>query len=159
MKNDDMQNGVGQKRIISIPPTYFYACVLFNLAMLFWPPVSSPILFPLRVLGGVLFLIGCYVIMNTYFLFRKHGTSEKFIPSSCVVTRGLYRYSRNPMYLGMIIMLLGVFGLVARWEGFLSPLIFFVVIHGMFIPYEEEKMERECGPDYLKYKKSVRRWL
>lgn len=154
-----MQNETGQKRVISLPPTYFYVCILFNLAMFLLPPVSSPILSPVRLLGGVLFLIGGYVVFDTYFLFRKHGTSEKFVPSSCVVTDGLYRYSRNPMYLGLVLVLLGLSGLIARWAGFVSPLIFFAVTHWMFVPYEEEKMFRECGQEYLKYKESVRRWL
>ena len=97
--------------------------------------------------------------MNTYFLFRKRGTSEKFIPAACVVAEGLYRYSRNPMYLGMVMILLGVAGLVARWGGVLSPLAFFAVLHWMFIPYEEEKMRNEHGQEYQKYAESVRRWL
>ena len=159
MKKGRSQNRLARKRIVSIPPTYFYACLLFNLAMLFRPPVAPPALFPLRIAGSVFLLAGGYVVMNTYFLFRRHGTSEKFLPSSCVVTEGLYRYSRNPMYLGMIAILLGVAGLVGRWEGFLSPLFLFVVLHWMFIPFEEEKMQRECGRNYERYKNSVRRWL
>lgn len=147
------------KRIVSIPPTYFYACLLFNLAMLFWPPVAPPVLLPARIGGGAFLLAGCYAVMSTYFLFQRRGTSEKFLPSSCVVTEGLYRYSRNPMYLGMIAILLGVAGLVGRWQGCLSPLLFFAVLHWMFIPFEEEKMQRECGRDYESYKTFVRRWL
>lgn len=157
--NDVRESNAGQKRIVSIPPTYFYACILFNLALLFWPPVAPPIVLPARITGGVLLLAGCYAIMNTYFLFRRCGTSEKFVPSSCVVTEGLYRHSRNPMYLGMIVILLGVAGLVARWGGFLSPLAFFAVMHWVFIPYEEDKMQREHGQKYRKYTESVKRWL
>ena len=159
MASDNNHNGTGRKRIVSTPPTYLYACLLYNFTMLFLPPAAPAVLLPLRIAGGVLLLAGCCVVTHTYLLFSRHSTPENFLPSSCVVAEGLYRYSRNPMYLGMIAILLGVAGLVGRWGGFLSPLFFFAVLHWMFVPYEEEKMQREHGQDYARYKESVRRWL
>ena len=156
MNQQDTQT---KKRIVAIPPTYFYLCILFNAAMIFLPRVGPTIPFPINCLGIVLIVVGTYLVLNPHFLFKKRGTPENFKPSTSVVKGGLFRYSRNPMYLGFVTLLVGVSWLIGILVGFLWPLFFFSVINWMFIPYEEEKMERECGREYLEYKKTVRRWL
>ena len=63
------------------------------------------------------------------------------------------------MYLGGVLILAGMALTTGNLAAFISPLLFFLVMHLMFIPYEEEKMESTFGDDYLKYKASVRKWL
>lgn len=104
-------------------------------------------------------IIGIIFVIIPYNLFVKYKTPEKFQPSTCVVTDGIYKYSRNPMYLGGLIFLIGLVIILQNVLAFIAPIVFFLIINYMFIPYEEEKMETECGQDYLLYKKKVSRWL
>ena len=93
--------------------------------------------------------------------FRAKTTVNPLAPrkSAALVTDGLYRFSRNPMYLGMLILLAGV----AVWIGhLLAPvfLIFFVIlINELQIKPEEAALEERFGDAYRAYKSRVRRWL
>lgn len=146
-------------KVISIPPTYFYVCFLINIATLFIPNLKKIIIFPINLFGILIIILGTYLIMSPYYLFKKHSTPEKFEESSSVVKDGLYKYSRNPMYLGMALFLLGLSVLIGNLVGFVTPIFLFAILNFMFIPYEEERMERERGEKYLDYKNKIRRWL
>ena len=117
------------------------------------------IIFPMNLFGIPLMLLGFFLIMNAYYLFKKHHTPEKFEKSTCVVKTGLYKRSRNPMYLGGLFFLMGLSILSGNIISFISPILFFIIINWMFIPYEEEKMGKEIGKEYVDYKKKVRRWI
>lgn len=79
--------------------------------------------------------------------------------SSAVVTTGLYRISRNPMYLGMLTVLFGVAFLFKALSGFLLLPIFIVLITRLQIIPEEQILKRLFGDSYLHYKNQVRRWI
>ena len=82
-----------------------------------------------------------------------------FKPPKRLVTDGLFRYSRNPIYLGFTLALLGwaiVLGNLAALDG---VLLFFLAAHFWYIPFEEKAMKKEFGTVYEQYKKQVRRWL
>lgn len=146
-------------KIISIPPTYFYICFLINIVTLFIPNLEKVIIFPINLFGILIIVLGIYLIMSPHYLFKKHDTPEKFEKTSSVVRDGLYKYSRNPMYLGMVIFFLGLSVLIGNVVGFITPIFIFAIFNFMFIPYEEEKMKMEMGKEYLGYKNKVRRWL
>jgi protein-S-isoprenylcysteine O-methyltransferase Ste14 len=125
----------------------------------FLVPQMNLIIFPINLLGVLLLVLGNYLVINSHYLLKKRGTPENFDRSTCVVETGLYKYSRNPMYLGAVIFLIGWSVLLGNIISFLSPIIFFIIINWMFIPFEEEKMEKELGDSYLEYKKKTRRWF
>jgi protein-S-isoprenylcysteine O-methyltransferase Ste14 len=79
--------------------------------------------------------------------------------SGVLTTRGPFRFSRNPMYLGMTAILFGA----AMWMGtppfYAAAAIFFILIDRAFIPCEEQKLENAFGAEYSRYRNSVRRWL
>ena len=75
------------------------------------------------------------------------------------MTTGLFRYSRNPIYLGFSIALFGVaivLGNVIAFDGFLA---FIIAVNLWYIPFEEAEMEKQFGQDYLAYKNKVGRWF
>lgn len=76
-----------------------------------------------------------------------------------IVTAGPFGFSRNPMYLGMLLVLLGVAALYGTAPGFIFPLVYFGVANGYYIPYEESRMTEIFGDQFLTYKAEVRRWL
>jgi protein-S-isoprenylcysteine O-methyltransferase Ste14 len=94
-------------------------------------------------------------------LFRREGT--EIVPTSlanrALVTRGPYRLTRNPMYLGLITLALGIAIWVGAWPMFLAPIAVFATTNFVHIPFEEAKMRRQFGPAYDDYVGRVGRWL
>jgi protein-S-isoprenylcysteine O-methyltransferase Ste14 len=148
------------KKIIGIPPVYFVSAIFLSLICYLIFPQFNLISYPSNLVGGIfLLLIGFYWIMKPHNNLEKHKTPEKFHKSTCVVITGLYKYSRNPMYLGFVIFLIGLGFFLGNIISIIPAFLFFLIMDLMFIPYEEEKMKQELTDDYLKYKKKVRRWL
>ena len=76
-----------------------------------------------------------------------------------IITKGPYSISRNPMYLGMLFMLMGYSVLIGSIITFIAPLAFFFIIDRVFIPFEEEKLKKSIGKEYAYYCRKVRRWI
>jgi protein-S-isoprenylcysteine O-methyltransferase Ste14 len=92
--------------------------------------------------------------------FRQAGTGFQLQEGgSQVVTSGPFKFSRNPMYLGMFLWLLGLAVLLGSLIVFLFPVLLFVLANFVAIPFEERDMQQKLGEPYLAYKRSVRRWL
>lgn len=79
--------------------------------------------------------------------------------SSSLVTSGIYQFTRNPMYLGMLLVLLGWADLLDTILAYSGAMIFFVYISLFQIKPEEEILTQKFGEDFLQYCKNVRRWL
>lgn len=76
-----------------------------------------------------------------------------------LVTHGPFRYTRNPMYSGLVLMAFGFafyFGTIAFYA---MPLVLFLLCNFSFIPFEEAKMQRQFGDQYTDYLRRVRRWV
>ena len=95
--------------------------------------------------------------MNT---FQKAGTAVKpFDESTVLVTSGLFRYSRNPIYLGMLFILIGNGIYLGGLLPFFVIPMFFFIVQECFIKKEEPFLEEIFGEDYRNYKTKVRRWI
>lgn len=110
--------------------------------------------------GQVVVFLGFSLVIFTARMFRKAQTPLKpFVPVKAVITDGPFRYSRNPVYLGMFMILAGW----AVYLGSASPWFvaawFVYIICTYWVPMEEKQMEREMGEAYITYKSRVRRWL
>lgn len=79
--------------------------------------------------------------------------------TSVVVTTGLYRWSRNPMYLGMALILLGAAAWTSTLAGYLLVAGFCAYLTRFQIVPEERSLVASFGPEYGRYMKSVRRWV
>ena len=144
---------------LSIPITYFIACLAINAAFYLLLPRLNIIPLPIRIAGIFIIIAGSFVIAFSLYCLVKNRTAYDFLPSSTLVTGGIYAFSRNPMYIGFILFLLGLALASGNVVSLASPIIFFLIVDSMFIPYEEEKMEKAFGHDYLEYKSMVKRWL
>ena len=93
-------------------------------------------------------------------LFRRAGTNvQTHMPSTTVVTTGLYRFSRNPIYLGLAALYLGLaFAANSGWTVILLLPLMVVMRYGV-IAREERYLEAKFGDEYRAYKAQVRRWL
>lgn len=126
------------------------------------PLVEYP--YPLIAYYTGLFLValGAVVALSAAFSFvRKSTTLSPLAPESAskLVVSGLFRYSRNPMYLGMLLCLVGWAVLHATLTGFVPVVLFVAVMTYWQIIPEEKCLEKLFTDDYLNYKKRVRRWF
>jgi protein-S-isoprenylcysteine O-methyltransferase Ste14 len=116
--------------------------------------------FPHNLLGLVPLLAGLVVILWADQLFKRYQTTVKpFRESTRMVTEGPFRISRHPMYLGMLLVLIGVWLLFGTTTPLLIIPIFFLLMTVLFVIPEERDMERQFADQYDEYKRHVRRWI
>ena len=123
-------------------------------------PLGDRVVLMSSFFAVVLGLSGFSIMMWAWWQFNKRKVA--ICPTEHtehLITDGIYRFTRNPMYLGMVIMLAGV----ATWFGtapfFAAAAAFFLVIQLAFCPYEERKLMAEFGAVYSDYMMGVRRWI
>lgn len=149
---------MSKRRIV--PPVYFLAALLAMTALHVWLPLARFVSPPISYFGVVLVIAGLGIAGTAAASFAKAGTPVvPFETSTTIVTTGLYRFTRNPMYLGMILVLLGVALLFGTVTPLLPIPLFVWVIRSRFVLPEEAFLEELFGAEYLAYKSRVRRWL
>jgi protein-S-isoprenylcysteine O-methyltransferase Ste14 len=75
------------------------------------------------------------------------------------INTGVFRISRNPMYLGSVVLLMGVALLLGSLVAFLPSIALFLILDRKFIPVEERNLKKEFGEEFQKYSQRVRRWI
>ncbi|CAO1654317.1 methyltransferase family protein [Parasphingorhabdus sp. NYA22] len=110
--------------------------------------------------GGIALLSGIFVMLAGTSRFRKLGNNlEPWKHSNQIVSTGVYRYTRNPMYLGMALFYLGLaLWFRSSWAVILLP-VALIVIRTQVIAREERYLAAKFGDEYLAYKAKVRRWF
>jgi protein-S-isoprenylcysteine O-methyltransferase Ste14 len=108
----------------------------------------------------LLILFGTIINIWTDNLFKKAGTTVKptLLPKY-FITKGPFKISRHPMYLGMVAVLFGEAMILGTFITFIFPIIFIILMEILFIPIEEENLQKKFGNKYLDYKNKVRRWI
>jgi len=120
-----------------------------------WMPVAGT-----RAVGGLLLATGLVFDLWSLGLFARSRTSAlPFRPARAIVAEGPYRWTRNPMYLGMTLSILGAGLLLDRMPVAAAALVAAVIVDRWVIPREERYLEARFGDRYLEFKRRVRRWL
>ena len=142
------------------PPLLFVLPILASLALEWLVPTSFVHGAVRWILGAMLVLAGIALIFGGFITQKRAGTDPiPFNPSTRIVAHGLYRFTRNPMYVGFAFCTLGITMLVdSTWMLFAAP-IGLVLIDRLVIAREEKYLERKFGEEYLNYKGRVRRWI
>jgi protein-S-isoprenylcysteine O-methyltransferase Ste14 len=128
-----------------------------------WPIDLGPVLpTPDRYwLGGVI-VIGAFLGLGLWSvtIFRRGGQSENpWKPTPHIEQRGPFRFTRNPMYLQMVLVCIGLAVILMNWWVLaLTPVVGWLLQRLAILP-EEAYLERKFGEAYLAYKRRVRRWL
>jgi protein-S-isoprenylcysteine O-methyltransferase Ste14 len=121
---------------------------------------SSPQTLPIIIIGLGLIGLGFLLAFNSIARFIRAKTGVvPFSESTTLITEGFYKYTRNPMYVGMNSFLMGLILILKNPLNIIFLIIFFFVVRNMFVLKEEVQMEETFGEDYLTYKRKVRRWL
>ncbi|NIM61593.1 MAG: isoprenylcysteine carboxylmethyltransferase family protein [Acidobacteria bacterium] len=143
-----------------LPPVYFLLALIVMGALHRYVPVAVLVASPYRYGGVALIVLGLGVTIAAAGLFFKLGTPLRpFEESTLVVTTGMFRFTRNPMYLGMVLVLVGTAVMLGTLVAFLPVPPFVAIIRLRFIRNEERFMEDLFGEEYLAYKRKVRRWI
>ena len=149
-----------EKKRKIVPPVYlFLALALMWLLQRFFP-VHQYIDTPLAYAGVIPVLLGIAMAAISAGMFVKVDTGlEPFDEATTLVTGGFYRITRNPMYMGMFLMLFGVAFLLCSVATLLPLVLFILIIRYNFVLGEERFLEAAFGQSYLDYKAEVRRWI
>jgi protein-S-isoprenylcysteine O-methyltransferase Ste14 len=148
---------------LKIPPVAQFIAVALGMWLIakFTPALSIDI--PARRAFIVLFIcLAGFVAIPAIAAFRAAGTTvDPRCPeqASRLVAKGVYRYSRNPMYLGLLCLLIAWALYLSNVLGFAALPLFVFGMNYLQIQVEEQAMEAEFGEEYRDYRKSVRRWI
>lgn len=144
-------------------PWVFVLMFLVGLGLHYLTPLtiqSAGIIFISRITGMVLTVGGALIAFSSLGIFRAaRTTTVPFETPSKLITSGPYRFSRNPMYVGLTLIYLGVAGIqVQIWPVLLLPLLA-IYIHRVVIPVEEARLRGVFGDAYEQYCARTRRWV
>src|SRR5262245_23101196 len=140
---------------VVVRPPLLYLAALAAMLVLRW-------LWPLPILGGAAFWPGLALVVFGVgiLIWGRRGTNvDPLLPSTAVVTSGPYRFSRNPLYVGLAIVYLGLTLTFDAWWGIVLLALVLIVMHLGVIQREERYLERKFGDGYRQYRSAVRRYL
>lgn len=142
------------------PPVVTLAFLLIAYALGRFVPIPFAVPAMLRYIGLAFAFVGFLLGIGAFIEFMKarttldpHGVAKQ------LVTSGIYRFTRNPIYLGFLLVIVGLplyFGLY--WGILLAPFYVFLM-NRLIIQHEEAYLERKFGKTYMDYTSQVRRWL
>ncbi|MEA3301771.1 MAG: isoprenylcysteine carboxylmethyltransferase family protein [Pseudomonadota bacterium] len=148
-------------------PKIFPPIIAIIVALIMWllqRYVPLMVLIPVEWRGVALLFVAIALIIDLWSLYLFFRAKTTFHPlkldnTSALVTSGMYRFTRNPMYLGLLLLLTGM----AIWLGGLTPFLmlplFVWILNNRQIIHEERILEEKFEQHYLEYKQKVRRWL
>jgi protein-S-isoprenylcysteine O-methyltransferase Ste14 len=141
-----------------IPPVFLLLSLLLIPLFYFLFPAFNRVIFPFNLIGLVIVFVGVLCMSKARDLFKKHQTTLEFEKSSFLITGGIFAKTRNPMYTGMFLLLLGIGTCFMNCFSILTAFGFLLLIQCVFIPKEEKLMVEAFGEEYLRYKKKVSKW-
>ncbi len=153
-------SAAGQTRKRLMPPTYFLIGLVAVIASRF---LLGALAYSDRLtlaVGAVLLVVGVALNLLADSAFKKRATpvSPDAVPAAFVVS-GVFRLTRNPMYLGMTLIVAAAALLVGEPIGIAAAVALLAIMDRLFVPAEERNLQAAFGSDYLEYKAEVRRWI
>ena len=148
---------------VRIPPPLIYLAGIIVAALVHTYVRPMPLLFdfsPRLTISLTFVMLGITLIAAAWGLFKRTGQDPKpWEPTPEIISTGVYQLTRNPMYLGMALLQIGIgVGLGNGWIVMFVPLVL-LAIYRTAIRHEETYLKGKFGDAYLEYKRSVRRWF
>jgi protein-S-isoprenylcysteine O-methyltransferase Ste14 len=143
-----------------IPPLVYLAGIIIGFLLSIWMPTNMVRNSVAWTVGGVVFFCGAVLAGSAISNFKGVGTTVRpDRAASTLVIAGPYKVTRNPMYLGLALVYLGItIADQSIWALILLPVVL-VIIQRWAIEPEEAFLEKRFGANYINYKGRVRRWL
>ena len=146
--------------VIAKPPTIYFLAIVVGIVLQLVSPLPIKRLAASLWIGIAINVMGLLVMVVAVKEFRKLQTPEDTnLPSTTLVISGPYRYSRNPMYISLTLLLTGTGLALNSWWVLLMFVPLMIIMHAGVISREERYLEQKFGQAYREYKTSVRRWL
>jgi len=150
--------------LMRIPvPWVFLIPYLVGVGIQFIVPltISSVVLLTItQVLSILLLVVGVTLAAWAQWLFRKeHTTTDPNQTSTRLITWGPYRFSRNPMYIGLFLIFIGISGIFTLFWSLILLLFVVYYLNWIVIPVEEKQLRKNFGEAYEQYCERVRRWI
>jgi len=143
-----------------LPPRYFAVALVAMLGLALVLPAARLIPFPWNLLGLIPLLLGAALNVVADMQFKRAGTTVKpFETSSALVTDGVFQFTRNPMYLGMVSSLAGVAVLLGELSPWIVVPLFAALMQRLFVRSEERLLENRFGEEWRSYAARVRQWI
>jgi protein-S-isoprenylcysteine O-methyltransferase Ste14 len=142
------------------PPVYLYSAVIFMLILHFLIPLLDFISYPFTLLGIIPLIIGFIINLLADSTFKRENTTVKpILETRVLITNGIFNLTRNPMYSGFGMILIGIAILLGTFTPFIIVTGYLIFLDIVFIRFEEQKLEQKFGDKWLEYKNNVRRWI
>ncbi len=146
--------------LLPIPPLLFLICCLAMLALHQWLPILVLFSIPDNLLGLLPLGIGFAISLRGAWQFVAEKTNlHAFKEPDLLVVSGIFRFTRNPMYLGLTLALGSIAILLGGLSAWLPAILFFAVADRCYIPQEERAMSDKFGDAYQDYQSQTRRWI
>ncbi|MHA1975491.1 MAG: methyltransferase family protein [Candidatus Hodarchaeales archaeon] len=143
-----------------LPPKYYNLFLLVAFGLHIFLPIRRLIYPPVTFFGIIGIICGFFLnIWSVRVLTEKNTTIDFYETTTILVTNGPFQISRNPIYLSGVILFLGIAILLGSLITFLFPITLLIILDVFYIPFEERKLERIFGEEYLSYRQKVRRWI
>ena len=143
-----------------MPTTYLLIALILILILHFTFPVSYILMGFWRFFGLVPVLLGILLNLIADRALKEYNTTVKpFQESNTLIIDGIYGVSRHPMYLGFVLILIGISLLLGSTSPYIIVIFFAVLIEFAFIQNEEKMLEEQFPEDWSKYKSNVRKWV
>lgn len=143
-----------------LPPSYLNTFLVLAIGLHFILPIRRIIHSPYTFWGFIFILFGIVLNVWSSRLLKKKSTAIDFYEApNRLVTEGPFRISRNPIYLSGVILSLGIAILLGSLITFVFPIALLMILDRHYIPFEEKRLEKTFGQEYLEYKQRVRRWI
>jgi protein-S-isoprenylcysteine O-methyltransferase Ste14 len=143
-----------------LPPTVLLISIVIMLGFRFLLPVRMVIPLPWNLLGIAPLACGIALNLIADNAFRKANTTVKpFEESTVLLASGVFQISRHPMYLGFVLILIGIATMLRSLTSYVVVPVFVVLMDRVFIKVEDQMLEKKFGQAWLEYKQRVRRWV
>jgi len=143
-----------------LPPTWLLIAIVVMVICHFIWPSTRVITFPWVLVGFLPIAFGTYLNLAADKVFKnKHTTVKPFQESSALVTDGVFRITRNPMYLGFVLILIGLAMLLGSLIPWIVVFVFPILMEKMYIVAEERMLAETFEETWQLYANQVRKWI
>ena len=158
-----MKNKIDSPGVFIPPPLIYAGLFILSFFLQGYFAIRKAFFFHSRIsiIIGVVFIIAglAFSIPALHQFFKTKNTIVLIKPANSLQTSGIYSFSRNPMYLGLLLTYLGLAFIFGNWWTlFLIPILLAIVNYGIILP-EERYLLRAFGNSFSEYKTKVRRWI
>jgi protein-S-isoprenylcysteine O-methyltransferase Ste14 len=146
--------------VISCPPLVFFGALGVGFLLNWLLPIQTYASESSRIIGGILGLAGTSFGTWGAYTLRRAGTAVRpDQPVTALVTGGPFRYSRNPLYIGLTTIYVGITITCGEWWPLATLVPALALVHWRIVRREEQYLEGRFGDRYRDYKAHVRRWI